>query len=64
MTVAPFAQVLAQLGRFGHFQVQLLILLSVPSFLLHVHPGLHGPRQGPLLFSDLCQESDSEPGHG
>ncbi|KAJ1069505.1 hypothetical protein K5549_020501, partial [Capra hircus] len=31
--VAPFAQVLAELGSFGHFQVQLLILLSVPSFL-------------------------------
>lgn len=33
MTMAPFAQVLAELGSFGHFQVQLLILLSVPSFL-------------------------------
>nr|CAI9699718.1 unnamed protein product [Rangifer tarandus platyrhynchus] len=31
--MAPFAQVLAELGSFGHFQVQLLILLSVPSFL-------------------------------
>lgn len=33
MTMAPFAQVLAELGSFGHFHVQLLILLSVPSFL-------------------------------
>ena len=31
--MAPFAQVLAELGSFGHFHVQLLILLSVPSFL-------------------------------
>lgn len=33
MTVAPFAQVPADIGSFGRFQVQLLILLSVPNFL-------------------------------
>lgn len=33
MTVAPFAQVAADIGSFGRFQVQLLILLSVPNLL-------------------------------
>ncbi|XP_039093196.1 solute carrier family 22 member 13 [Hyaena hyaena] len=31
--MARFAQVLAEIGDFGRFQVQLVILLSVPSFL-------------------------------
>nr|XP_025740026.1 solute carrier family 22 member 13 isoform X6 [Callorhinus ursinus] len=31
--MAQFAQVLAEIGDFGRFQVQLLILLSIPNFL-------------------------------
>lgn len=33
LDMARFAQVLAEIGDFGRFQVQLVILLSVPSFL-------------------------------
>ncbi|XP_008066537.1 solute carrier family 22 member 13-like [Carlito syrichta] len=35
--MAPFAQVLAEIGNFGHFQLRLLILLSVPNFLSVFH---------------------------
>ncbi|XP_008066538.1 solute carrier family 22 member 13-like [Carlito syrichta] len=31
--MAPFAQVLAEIGDFGRFQLQLMMLLSVPNFL-------------------------------
>ncbi|KAB0358578.1 hypothetical protein FD754_002734 [Muntiacus muntjak] len=45
--MAPFAQVLAELGSFGHFQVQLLILLSVPSFLTAFY-----------MFTQVCMVLD------
>ncbi|XP_029796424.1 solute carrier family 22 member 13 [Suricata suricatta] len=35
--MAQFAQALAEMGEFGRFQVQLVILLSVPNFLCAYH---------------------------